>query len=259
MGILNVTPDSFSDGGNFFRPEDILRQADRMVSEGADLLDIGGESTRPFSEPVSEEEELRRVIPAIAAIRKKISIPISIDTTKASVAKQAIAAGADIINDISALARDTDMVTVARQATCPLIIMHMQGNPKTMQIAPSYTDVVAETFSFLQHRVGWLREQGITNTIIIDPGIGFGKTVNHNLSLLKNIERFRPLGCPVLIGHSRKSFIGKLLDLQIDERDEATAILSALAAMAGASILRVHDVGRTVKAVRLARALMEAP
>ena len=258
MGIINVTPDSFSDGGKFLRPEDVLTQAARMVREGADILDIGGESTRPFSDAVSEREEIQRVLPAIEAIRTQFSIPISIDTTKASVARQAMAAGADIINDISALTFDTDMVKVARDASCPLVIMHMQGNPKNMQVAPSYKDVVGETFSFLKHRVAWLREQGITNTIVIDPGIGFGKTVDHNLSLLKHIDRFRTLGCPILIGHSRKSFLGKLLDLQIDERDEATAILSALCTAAGASLLRVHDVGRTVKAVRLTRALLAA-
>jgi len=258
MGILNITPDSFSDGGRFFRPEDILRQAARMVEEGADILDIGGESTKPFSDPVSEAEELKRVIPAITAIRKEFSIPISIDTTKATVAGQAIAAGADIVNDISALTFDADMVAVAHDASCPLIIMHMQGNPKTMQVAPQYGDVVAETYSFLHQRLKQLRSEGITADIVIDPGIGFGKTVNHNLSLLKHIKKFRTLGCPVLIGHSRKSFLGKLLDLPIDERDEATAVLSALCAMAGASILRVHDVGRTVKAVKLARAVIEA-
>jgi len=258
MGILNITPDSFSDGGRFCRPEEIRWQAARMVEEGADILDIGGESTKPFSDPVSESEELHRVIPTITAIRKEFSIPISIDTTKAAVARQAIEAGADIINDISALRFDEDMLSVARKSKCPLIIMHMQGNPKTMQVAPHYGDVVEETYSFLGKRLTELRAEGITSEIVIDPGIGFGKTVSHNLSLLKHIDKFRTLGCLVLIGHSRKSFLGKLLDLPVDERDEATAVLSALCATAGASILRVHDVRRTVKAVRLARAVIEA-
>jgi dihydropteroate synthase len=258
MGILNVTPDSFSDGGCFTDINAIRDQAAKMVSEGADILDIGGESTRPFSEPVSIEDELARVLPAIRTVRERYSLPISIDTTKAAVARQALAAGADIINDISALTFDPEMVVLAREAGCPVIIMHMQGNPKTMQIAPQYDDVVSETFNYLKERVNWLRRQGISQQIVIDPGVGFGKAVRHNLSLIKNIGRFRQLDCPVLIGHSRKSFLGKLLGLDINDRDEATAILSAFCALNGAHILRVHDVARTRKAVQLALALRDA-
>jgi len=258
MGILNVTPDSFSDGGRFMDINAIRNQAAKMVSEGADIIDIGGESTRPFSEPVSIEDELRRVLPAIRAVRERYPLPISIDTTKAAVARQAIDAGADIINDISALTFDPEMVAVAREAGCPVIIMHMKGNPKTMQVAPQYEDVVSETLNYLQERVNRLRRQGIAQQIVIDPGIGFGKTVQHNLSLLKNIKRFRQLECPVLIGHSRKSFLGKLLGPDAKDRDEATAILSAFCILAGADILRVHDVARTRKAVQLALALRDS-
>lgn len=251
MGILNVTPDSFSDGGRFTAKGDVVECAVSMIEDGADILDIGGESSRPFSEPVREEQELDRVIPVITAIRRQFSVPISIDTTKASVARQALAAGADIINDISALRFDPEMVTVARDNGCPVIIMHMQGNPKSMQVAPQYEDVVAETVSFLDERIEWLKSQGVSAQIIVDPGIGFGKTVDHNLSLLKHLAELKKLSCPILIGHSRKAFIGKVLDLPVDRRDEATAVLSAYCASQGANILRVHDVRRTAQAVRL--------
>ncbi len=251
MGILNVTPDSFSDGGRLASEEQVVQQASRMITDGADLLDIGGESSRPFSDAVPAEEELKRVIPAIAAIRRRFSVPLSIDTTKATVARQALATGADIINDISALRFDPDMLEVAVQYKCPLIIMHMKGNPKNMQVAPQYEDVVAETCSFLGERVEWLRNKGVTAQIIVDPGIGFGKTVTHNLQLLKHLRELKNLSCPVLIGHSRKAFIGKLLDLPVGQRDEATAVLSAYCALQGANILRVHDVRRTAQAVRL--------
>lgn len=251
MGILNVTPDSFSDGGRATNKEEAVALAARMIDDGADLLDIGGESTRPFSEAVTAEKEIERVVPVIAAIRQRFTLPISVDTTKAAVARAALAAGADIINDISALRFDPEMVTVAKQCNCPLIIMHMQGNPKNMQVAPQYEDVVTEVFEFLQQRVAWLRNEGVTAQIIVDPGIGFGKTVAHNLTLLKNLAAFKQLPCPVLIGHSRKSFLGKLLDLPVDQRDEATAVLSAYCADHGANILRVHDVRRTAQAVQL--------
>lgn len=251
MGILNVTPDSFSDGGRLATKEEVVAQAAQMIADGADLLDIGGESSRPFSDAVSAEEEVQRVIPAITGIRQRFSVPVSIDTTKATVARLALAAGADIINDISALRFDQDMVAVVKEYNCPLIIMHMQGNPKNMQVAPQYEDVVAEIHAFLEERVGWLRAQGVTAQIIVDPGIGFGKTVAHNLSLIKHLADLKQLSCPVLIGHSRKAFIGKILDLPVDRRDEATAVLSAYCACQGANILRVHDVRRTAQAVRL--------
>ena len=258
MGILNVTPDSFSDGGRFAAREDAVEQAARMIADGADLLDIGGESTRPFSDPVTEEEELERVIPVISDIRRRFAVPISIDTTKANVARQALAAGAGLINDVSALRFDSEMVAVVRESGCPLVIMHMQGNPKNMQVAPQYADVVAEALSFLEDRIAWLRNQGVTSQIIVDPGIGFGKTVAHNLSLLKHLAALKKLACPILVGHSRKAFIGKILDLPVDRRDEATAVLSAYCALEGAAVLRVHDVRRTAQAVRLMEQLRQA-
>ncbi len=260
MGILNVTPDSFSDGGRFTTTEMILAQVDNMVQSGADIIDIGGESTRPFATPVPLDEELSRVIPAVKAIRRNHNIPISIDTTKSVVAREALDAGADIINDISALRFDADMVTVVRDAGCPVIIMHMQGTPQTMQVNPSYVDLLAETSSFFSERIAWAADQGIpSEDIIIDPGIGFGKTVEHNLTLIKHLEELKSLGCPLLVGHSRKSFIGKILKREQDDRDLPTAMLSLLCVINGASILRVHDVGKTAQAIRLAEAVLAAP
>jgi dihydropteroate synthase len=257
MGILNVTPDSFSDGGRFFDGQSILEQAERLLAEGADIIDIGGESTRPFAEPVSEKEELGRVIPAIQAVRSlSDSVLISIDTTKAAVARAAVAAGATMINDISALRYDPDMLQVVLEHDCPIIIMHIQGTPGNMQVKPHYEDVVAEICAFFQERTAWMQAQGIRRErIIIDPGIGFGKTLEHNLTILRNISAFKQLGFPVLIGHSRKSFFGKLLNLAVEERDCPTAVVSALCAWQGADILRVHDLGKTAAAVQLAAAL----
>lgn len=261
MGILNVTPDSFSDGGSFADGQAAIRQARRMIAEGADIIDVGGESTRPFAEPVSEEEERRRVIPAIKAIRLlSASLPISVDTTKAAVARAALAAGATMINDISALRHDPDMLQIAQEHDGPLILMHMLGTPGDMQIAPQYGDVVAELCAFFQERTDWMEAQGIRRErIIIDPGIGFGKTLEHNLTILRNIGAFKQLGFPVLIGHSRKSFFGKLLGLPVEERDCPTAVVSALCARQGADILRVHDVARSAAAVRLAEMLEPQP
>jgi dihydropteroate synthase len=259
MGILNVTPDSFSDGGRFLAESSIATQIDTMVEAGADIIDVGGESTRPFAEPVSIAEELDRVLPAIRMIRQRSSIPISIDTTKAEVARRALAEGADIINDISALRFDRDMISLVRETEVPVIIMHMQGTPSDMQVDPHYDDVVSEIKDFFEERLAWAEENGISrNRFIIDPGIGFGKAVGHNLSILKRVAEFAELGCPVLIGHSRKSFIGKLLGAELDTRDVATAAISALCAQQGVSILRVHDVEKTVQAVRLAEAINRA-
>ena len=256
MGILNVTPDSFSDGGRFFSNSDIAAQIDTMVETGADIIDVGGESTRPFAEPVSIEDELARVLPAIRLIRQRCPIPISIDTTKAEVARKALDEGVNIINDISALRFDPNMITLVRESEVPVIIMHMQGTPSDMQVDPHYGDVVVEIKDFFRERIAWAAENGIPgNRFIIDPGIGFGKTVEHNLSILKRVPEFSELECPVLIGHSRKAFIGKLLNTGVDERDVATAAISALCAMKGVSILRVHDVEKTVEAVRLAEAI----
>jgi len=256
MGILNVTPDSFSDGGRFTSEDAVARQVEQMLEDGVDIIDVGGESTRPFADPVSEEEELGRVIPAIACIRRKTDIPVSIDTTKAEVARQALAAGASMVNDISALRHDPDMAQVVKEYEGPVIIMHMQGTPGNMQVNPAYTDVVEEIATFFTERVAWMVQQGIEQSrIIIDPGIGFGKTLEHNLAILRNIAAFKKLGSPVLIGHSRKSFLQKLLDLPLAERDCPTAVISALCSHQGVDILRVHDVHLTRDAVLLAENL----
>jgi dihydropteroate synthase len=259
MGILNVTPDSFSDGGRFGDAESIATQVAAMIEAGADIIDVGGESTRPFAEPVTISEELHRILPAIRHIRQISAIPISIDTTKSEVACKALAEGADIINDISALRYDPEMLSLVKETEVPVIIMHMQGTPADMQVDPRYGDVVSEIKKFFAERLAWVEENGIArDRFIIDPGIGFGKTVGHNLSILKRFKEFTELGCPVMIGHSRKSFIGKLLGVALDARDVATAAISALCADKGVSILRVHDVGKTVQAVRLAEAISQA-
>jgi len=259
MGILNVTPDSFSDGGRFFAESSIVAQIDTMVEAGADIIDVGGESTRPFAEPVSTAQELDRVLPAIRLIRQRSRIPISIDTTKAAVARKALAEGADIINDISALRFDPEMLSLVKDTEAPVIIMHMQGTPSDMQVDPYYDDVVSEINEFFEKRLAWAAVKGISRKrFILDPGIGFGKTVDHNLSILKRLEELTELGCPVLIGHSRKSFIGKLLGAEVAVRDVATAAISALCVQKGVSILRVHDVGMTVQAVKLADAINRA-
>jgi len=252
MGILNVTPDSFSDGGSLETRDAIVRKIDGMLASGVDIFDVGGESTRPFADPVPAQEELDRVLPVIELIRQMSDRSISIDTTKAVVAGAALAAGADMINDISALRQDDDMVDVVRNASCPVIIMHMQGTPDDMQINPQYKDVIADISSFFQERILWLTARGIERErIILDPGIGFGKTVEHNLTILKHIGAFKKHGHPVLIGHSRKSFIGKTLDLDITRRDCASAVISFHCLLQGADILRVHDVELTRQALRL--------
>jgi len=261
MGILNVTPDSFSDGGCFTQEKALSSQIKTMLKNGADLLDVGGESTRPYAEPVAEHEELRRVLPAIACIRAlHRSIPISIDTTKAEVAHQALNAGADIINDVSALRFDPEMIRIAITHEAPVILMHMRKTPKDMQDEPVYDDLIQEITDFLDERISWARQQGLAQErIIVDPGLGFGKTVAHNLTILKNLHAFKKLGYPLLIGHSRKAFIGKLLALEAQDRDPATAIISAYCATQGADILRVHDVEKTIQAVRLHEAILQAP
>ncbi len=261
MGILNATPDSFSDGGRFTHEDSLVAQIKAMLDTGADLIDVGGESTRPYAEPVPEHEELRRVLPAIACIRGlHRSIPISIDTTKAEVAHQALNAGADIINDVSALRFDPEMIRVAIAHEAPVILMHMRKTPKDMQDEPVYVDVILEITNFLAERISWATQQGVDRQrIIVDPGLGFGKTVAHNLTILKHLRTFKILECPLLIGHSRKGFIGKLLGLETQERDLATALISSYCATQGADILRVHDVKKTMQAVRLHEAILQAP
>lgn len=259
MGILNVTPDSFSDGGNFASFEAAVAQADRLIADGADILDVGGESTRPFAAPVSTEDELARVIPVIEAIRRKHSIPISIDTTKAAVARAALRAGADIINDISALRHDPEMIAVARETNVPLIIMHMQGTPADMQIKPQYRDVIADILDFFQERIDWLTANGVErNRLIVDPGIGFGKTVAHNLSILKHLDRLNTFGLPVLLGHSRKRFLGEIAGIPGEaERDAVSGVAAALC-LGRMAIVRVHNVAATRQALLVAEALRKA-
>lgn len=260
MGILNVTPDSFSDGGLLTSSSKLLHDVTAMIDAGVDILDIGGESSRPGAEPVSLQEELQRVIPAIIAIRHDHSIPISIDTTKAEVARQALDAGADIINDISGLRFDPEMIPLAVSSKVPVIIMHMQGTPGNMQKSPSYDDVVVDIKHDFQDWLKSAQSQGLNpKQIILDPGLGFGKTLDHNLSILKHLGSFKELGYPILLGHSRKRFIGTLLDEDDPQkRDLGTAVISGLAVSHHISILRVHDVLATVQAVKLATAIAKA-
>ncbi len=244
MGIVNATPDSFSDGGQFFDRERAVEQGLKLVEDGADILDIGGESTRPGSESVSVEEELRRTVPVIRDLARKVSVPISIDTTKAVVAREAVEAGAEIVNDISAGTFDPEMVEVVRSFDhVKFVLMHTLGNPKTMQNDPRYDDVVSEVFQFLKERVELAEKMGIPRErIAVDPGIGFGKTLEHNLLLQRRLSHFKTLGCPVLLGASRKSFIGLLTGLPVDQRLEGSLASFALGVANGADIIRVHDV-----------------
>jgi len=260
MGILNITPDSFSDGNKFYDLDRAVLQAEKMVKAGAKIIDIGGESTRPGSEIVSEPEELKRVIPVIKAIRKQSDVIISIDTNKAEVAKQAIAAGADIINDISALRFDKEMISVLRDnPLIPIIIMHMQGKPKDMQVAPEYVDTVDEIMEFFRERIEFCSENGINrDRIIIDPGIGFGKRQQDNLIILKKLEEFHALNCPILLGTSRKSFINKIYESNPDQRVEGTLATAALAHRAGVQIIRVHDVDEHDKFLKILDAVEQA-
>lgn len=259
MGIVNVTPDSFSDGGQFDSVASACSQAEALVVSGADIIDVGGESTRPFAEPVSLQEELNRVIPAIHAIRSKYSVPISIDTTKAEVARQALAAGADIINDISAMRKDPAMLAVVQETAVPVIIMHMQGTPGDMQLNPQYENVVSDIIDFFRERLVWLAENGIEpGRITLDPGIGFGKTLEQNLSIIKHLAHFKTLGCPLLLGHSRKRFIEDITGLQVEDRDLPTAVVSALACASGVNIIRVHNVAATHQALQMVEAIWNA-
>ncbi len=264
MGILNTTPDSFSDGGKYLAGDSAIAHGLQLVEEGADILDIGGESSRPFSDPVSVEQEIQRVIPVIEELAERINIPISIDTTKAEVAKQALKAGASIINDISALNHDPDMAKIIAENNVPVILMHMKGKPKTMQVNPQYDDLIGEIAEFLQERVDYAVKSGIKKeNIIIDPGIGFGKTVEHNLMLIKYLEKIHDMGFPVLMGPSRKSFIQKILSDLNGEKitaDSAKTNIATLAAVAcsiinGAHIVRVHDVASVKPLVQIVDAI----
>ena len=257
MGVVNVTPDSFSDGGNFTAVSAAVDHGLRLVDEGAEILDIGGESTRPGAAPVTAEEELLRVLPVIEGLAAKTGAALSIDTSKASVARAAVAAGAEIINDVTALQGDDDMARVAAESACAVVLMHMRGTPRTMQQDPHYDDVVAEVSAHLAQRVDAARAAGIVaDRIAIDPGIGFGKTVEHNLQLIAGLGRFAALGHPVLLGVSRKSFLATAAQCpNVEDRDVPTAVLTAEGYRLGARIFRVHAVQPNVQALRLAEAL----
>lgn len=254
MGIVNVTPDSFSDGGKFLDADAAVDHALRMADEGADFIDVGGESSRPGSDPISVEEEIRRTIPVIERIAAKVSVPISIDTYKSEVARRALDAGATIVNDISAMTMDERMAVVVAEHRASVILMHMKGTPKTMQVDPMYTDVVGEVREYLAKRIDAARAAGI-GQIMIDPGVGFGKTLEHNLALIRNLGALRDLGVPVLVGPSRKSFLGTILNLPVEERLEGTAAAVTVCILNGASVVRVHDVRAMVRVAKVADAL----
>jgi dihydropteroate synthase len=257
MGILNVTPDSFSDGGQFVAPEAALKQALKMVSDGAAIIDVGGESTRPGAAVVSIEEEISRVVPVIESIQAEITIPISIDTSKPEVMRAAVSAGAGLINDVQAL-RVEGALQVAAELDVPVCLMHAQGTPENMQDNPHYDAVVAEVTQFLYERVKECEQAGISRgKLIVDPGFGFGKRASHNLRLMKHLDSLVQKGLPVLIGVSRKSMIGKLLNVSLEERLAASLALSALAVWQGAKIIRSHDVRETVQAIMMCDHVMK--
>ncbi|MCU7845415.1 MAG: dihydropteroate synthase [Candidatus Thiodiazotropha sp. (ex Monitilora ramsayi)] len=256
MGILNLTPDSFSDGGRFLARDAALAHAGQMVADGAAIIDIGGESTRPGAQPVNVEQELARVIPVIEALAGEIPVPISIDTSKAEVMTEAVSAGAGILNDVYAL-RAPGAVDAAARAGVPVCLMHMQGEPRTMQDAPDYSDVVAEVGEFLSERLGTCIAAGIPRSrILLDPGFGFGKTLQDNLTLLKNLQAFQSLEAPLLVGISRKSMVGSILGgAPVDERLHGSVAAAVLAVVGGAAIIRTHDVKATVDALKVVSAI----
>jgi dihydropteroate synthase len=261
MGILNVTPDSFSDGGLFNNPEAAIEQARYLVNAGADILDIGGQSTRPGAVDISLEEELNRVVPVIESIRQELSIPISVDTTKAAVAEAAVAAGADMINDISGATFDSDMLPTVAELGVPIVLMHMRGTPQTMQKMTDYEDLIGEIYEFLQNRIEAAIASNIPlHNILIDPGIGFAKNYDQNLEILRRLPEFRGLNCPILVGVSRKSFIGHILN-QPDPKERVWGTAGACAsAIAGdCDILRVHDVKEMHDICRVADAIFRVP
>lgn len=258
MGVLNVTPDSFSDGGRFFDTGAAVAQAQRLVAEGADIIDIGGESTRPGAEPVGVAEELRRVIPVIEALHPVIERPISIDTSKPEVMRAAVRAGAGFINDVGAL-RAPGALEAAAELDVPICLMHMKGEPRSMQLNPRYDDVVAEVAAFLLERAAAAEAAGVRReNIYLDPGFGFGKTLQHNLALLQHLQSLADLGYPVLVGMSRKSMVGALLDTPVDDRVFGSIALATIAAMRGAAVIRVHDVKPTRDALKVCSAVLAA-
>ncbi|MEW6569811.1 MAG: dihydropteroate synthase [Nitrospirota bacterium] len=257
MGILNVTPDSFSDGGLYFDHGMAVERAVEMMEEGADIIDIGGESTRPGSDPVDLEEEIRRTLPVIRAAAKEVKIPISIDTYKSEVAQRALDAGASMVNDISGLRFDPKMTSVVFRNKVPVVVMHIKGEPKNMQQNPFYHELIPEIVSYLRTSIGLALDAGISEEmIIVDPGLGFGKTFEHNLEIIHKLEQFTYLKKPILVGPSRKTFIGKILgDLPPEERSEGTASAVAISIFNGANIIRVHDVKAMVRVARVADAI----
>lgn len=267
MGVVNITPDSFSDGGKFFDTDVAIAQGEKLAADGADIIDIGGESTRPFSDPVTVEEEIRRVVPVIRHLAQRVSTPISIDTTKSEVARRALEAGASIINDVAALRFDPGLADLAVEFDTPLILMHMLGDPKSMQVSPRYDNLIEDIRGFLTDAVERAVKLGVPRSkIIVDPGIGFGKTVAQNLLLIKHVQALTSLGLPIMIGASRKAFIRKILkqaheedirpDLPIVETGTQAAVAAAV--LNGAHIVRVHDVGNTVATVKILDALRAA-
>lgn len=257
MGILNVTPDSFSDGGTFHDPGVALDHARKLIEDGAQIIDVGGESTRPYSQPVGSDEELRRVLPVIQRLRNEFSIPISIDTTKSAVARAALDAGADIINDVSGLEFDPAMVSLACESKAGVCVMHMRGTPQTMQDDPRYDDVVEEIAEYLANRLHHLVAAGIEReAICLDPGIGFGKSERHNLELIAHCHRYHRLGQPIMVGHSRKGFIGKRMNSnELADRDAGTAAVAVFLAQQQIQIIRVHNVGLVRRVIDLMRAI----
>ena len=259
MGILNVTPDSFSDGGKYLEKKTAINHALEMIDQGADIIDVGGESTRPFSDPVSLKEEISRVVPVIEGIRKKSDICISIDTTKSQVATAALNSGASLINDVSAMEVDPLMVDVALKFDCPLIIMHMKGTPKNMQDDPQYESLISDIKDYLLDRIDFIISKGINpKKIVIDPGIGFGKTVENNFEIINNLKHFASMDFPVLLGASRKSFIGISLNLPEEDRLEGSLAANIIGFQNGAKIFRVHDVAETNKALIIANKIFNS-
>lgn len=259
MGVLNLTPDSFFDGRRFLEPEAAVQHAFRMEAEGADIIDLGGESTRPGAQAVPLKEEFRRVLPVLERLSGRLKVPISIDTYKSEVAERCIQCGAEMVNDISGLYFDPRMKEIVARHQVPVIVMHMKGTPRDMQKDPQYRDLIGEILSFFRESISRADAAGVpADKIIIDPGIGFGKSFAHNLDILKGLESFKVLGKPIMVGVSRKSFLGKILDLPVDERLEGSIAAALYAVLRGANIVRVHDVAATVRALRTVEAIQRA-
>ncbi len=258
MGILNITPDSFFDGGKYTQLDKAIEHSKKMIDEGANIIDIGGESSRPFSKPISARQEIRRVLPVIEALKSEINIPISIDTTKFEVAKESLKAGASIINDISALRSDDRMSSLVADKGVYVVLMHMKGTPENMQIKPIYKNIITEIKSFLSDRISFAKKKGISSEkLIIDPGLGFGKSVKHNYIILNKLSEFLDLNCPILVGSSRKSFIGKTLKSDSDCLF-GTAATIAISILRGAKIFRVHDVKQIKEVIEISDAIASA-